>query len=189
MDEKIRKELEKLEDEHQIRIIRQDLPGDALQSARLVLAAKEQKWQEVEKLLEEGADPRICRYSDVGIELESALYYALTAEEFELAGKLFEAGDRLDDLRLDCEDPIKFSNRTLVFLIFQMRCGNNFFYDESKPLSECCRSSAFAQIEKLLPSASQDELDKSIEPTVHRYIHSKEPVYLDILEDLIEKGA
>ena len=188
MDEKSRKELEKLEDEHRIRIIRQDLRGDALQSARLVLAAKEKRWQEVEKLLEEGADPRICRYSDVGIELESALYYALTAEEFELAGKLFEAGDRLDDLRLD-PDFGSLPAQVLDFLAFEMRDGRNYFYDESKPLSECCRCSAFAQIEELLPSASQDELNKSIEPTVHRYIHSKVPVYLDILEDIVEKGA
>ncbi len=188
MDEKSRKELEKLEDEHRIRVIRQDLKGDALQSARLVLAAKEKRWQEVEKLLEEGADPRICRYSDVGIELESALYYALTAEEFELAGKLFEAGDRLDDLRLD-PDFGSLPAQVLDFLAFEMRDGRNFFYDESKPLSECCRCSAFAQIEELLPSASQDELNKSIEPTVHRYIHSKVPVYLDILEDIVEKGA
>ena len=188
MDEKIRKELEKLENEHRIRVIRQDLKGDALKSARLVLAAKEKRWQEVEKLLEEGADPRICRYSDVGIELESALYYALTAEEFELAGKLFEAGDRLDDLRLD-PDFGSLPAQVLDFLAFEMRDGRNYFRDESKSFSEYCRCSAFEQIEELLPSASQDELNKSIEFLVHNYVHSKISVHIEILEDLIERGA
>ena len=57
MDEKIRKELETIEMEHQIGVIRHDLPGDALQSARLVLAAKGKKWNEVKKLLDGGQTP------------------------------------------------------------------------------------------------------------------------------------
>ena len=188
MDEKIRKELERLEDEHDIRVIRQDLKGDALQSARLVDAALDKNWNEVEKLLEEGADPRICRWANAAGEIASALFFALESKQYELAGKLFKAGDRLDDLRLDT-DFGSVPAQVLDFLAFEMHNGNNYFYDESKPLSECCRCAAFKQIGELIDTASQDELDKSIEPTVHNYMHSKSSVHIEILEELIEKGA
>ena len=188
MDEKIRKELKKLEDEHSVRIIRQDLKGDALQSARLVDAAMDKKWNEVEKLLEEGADPRICRWANAAGEIASALFFALESKQYELASKLFKAGDRLDDLRLD-SDFGSVPAQVLDFLAFEMHNGNNYFYDENKPLSECCRCAAFKQIGELIDTASQDELDKSIEPTVHNYMHSKSSVHIEILEDLIDKGA
>ena len=169
MDEKFRKELERLEDEHDIRIIRQDLKGDALQSARLVLAAQEKKWQEVEKLLEEGADPRICRWATCDGLMASALFYAIESKQFELAFKLFKAGDRLEDLRLD-SDFGSVPAVALDFLAFEMRDGRNYFRDESKSFSECCRCSAFEQIDKLIDTASQDELNKSIEFLVRNYI-------------------
>ena len=188
MDEKSRKELETIEMEHQIGVIRQDLPGDALQSARLVDAALDKKLNEVEKLLEDGADPRICRWADAAGETASALYFALESKQYELASKLFKAGDRLDDLRLD-SDFGSVSAQVMDFLAFEARNGRNYFRDESKPLSECCRCSAFEQIGELIDTASQDELNKSIEPTVHNYIHSKSSVHIEILEDLIEKGA
>ena len=138
MDEKIRKELERLEDERAVRIIRQDLKGDALQSARLVDAAMDKKWNEVEKLLEEGADPRICRWANAAGETASALFFALESKQYELASKLFKAGDRLDDLRLD-PDFGSVPAQVLDFLAFEMRDGMNYFRDESKSFSECCR--------------------------------------------------
>ena len=188
MDEKISKELETLEMEHYIRIIRQDLHVDALQSARLVRAAQEKNWKEVEKLLEEGADPRICREATPDGNMVSALHYALAAKQYELAGKLYKAGDRLDDVRLDeYYEPVPAE--TLAFLAFEMHCGRNYFYDESKPLSECCRCAAFEQIDKLIETASQDELNKSIEPIFENYIHYKAPIYIQIMEELIARGA
>ena len=189
MDEKNRKELEHMEEEHGICVIRQDLKGDALKSARLIRAALDQKWQEVETLLEKGADPRICRSMNAAGEKVSALYCALESNQYELARKLFEAGDRLDDLRLSSSPFHRVRGDVLDFLAFEMRKGNNYFYDESKPLSECCRCAAFKQIGELIDTASQDELNKSIKPTVHNYIHSKSSVHIEILEDLIEKGA
>ena len=68
----ISKEMDTMEMENPIRQIREDLPGDAMQSAKLVLAAFEKKWEEVEKLLKNGADPRICRRGDA-YGVESAL--------------------------------------------------------------------------------------------------------------------
>lgn len=188
MNEKIRKELERLEDEHEIRVIRQDLKGDALQSARLIAAALDKKWNEVEKLLEEGADPRICRWATTDGMMASALFFAIESKQFDLAFKLFKAGDRLDDLRLN-PDFGSVSAEVLAFLAFEMRDGRNYFRDESKSFSECCRCAAFEQIDKLIDTASQDELNKSIEFMVHNYIYSKNPVHIEILEDLIERGA
>ena len=182
------RELEFITMEQRIQVTRQDLKGDPLLSAKLVLAARENRWRTAEKLLARGADPRICRFGDA-YGVESALYYALIAQKFAFARKLFDAGDRLDDLVTEDGAPIPAV--VLDVLAIEMRCGRNYFYDESKTLSECCRCSAFEQIEKLLPEASQEELDKCIEPTVRSWIRNfhNSPVYLDILEKLLARGA
>jgi hypothetical protein len=159
-----------------------------MQSAKLVLAAFEKKWSEVESLLEQGADPRICRRGDA-YGVESALYFALAEKQWNIAAKLYDAGDRLDDLVTECELPLPW--QVLDFLAAEMCCGRNYFLDESKTLSECCRCSAFKQIEKLMPNASQDELNKSIVPTVYAWIRYFRDVdaYLDILKGLKYYGA
>ncbi len=184
----ISKEMDVMEMENRIRQIREDLPGDAMQSAKLVLAAFEKKWSEVESLLEQGADPRICRRGDA-YGVESALYFALAEKQWNIAAKLYDAGDRLDDLITECEFPLPW--QVLDFLAEEMRCDRNYFLDESKTLSECCRCSAFKQIEKLMPTASQEELDKSIVLTVNAWIRYFRDVdaYLDILKGLKYYGA
>ena len=184
----ISKEMEVMEMENRIRQIREDLPGDAMQSAKLVLAAFEKKWSEVESLLEQGADPRICRRGDA-YGVESALYFALAEKQWNIAVKLYDAGDRLDDHVSELELPLPW--QVLDFLAGEMRRGRNYFLDESKTLSECCRCSAFKQIEKLMPNASQEELDKSIVPTVNAWIRYFRYVdaYLDILKGLKYYGA
>ena len=184
----ISKEMEVMEMENRIRQIREDLPGDAMLSAKLVLAAFEKKWSEVESLLEQGADPRICRRGDA-YGVESALYFALAEKQWNIAAKLYDAGDRLDDLITECEFPLPW--QVLDFLAEEMRCDRNYFLDESKTLSECCRCSAFKQIEKLMPDASQEELAKSILLTVYawrRYFNDT-AIYMDILKGLKNCGA
>ena len=184
----ISKEMEVMEMENGIGQIREDLPGDAMQSAKLVLAAFEKRWDEVENLLENGTDPRICRRGDA-YGVESALYFALAEKQWNIAVKLYDAGDRLDDHVSELELPLPW--QVLDFLAGEMRRGRNYFLDESKTLSECCRCSAFKQIEKLMPDASQEELDKSIVPTVNAWIRYFRYVddYLDILKGLKYYGA
>ena len=184
----ISKEMEVMEMENRIRQIREDLPKDAMQSAKLVLAAFEKRWDEVENLLENGADPRICRRGDA-YGVESALYFALAAKQWNIAAKLYDAGDRLDDLISECEFPLPW--QVLDFLAGEMRCGRNYFLDESKTLSECCRCSAFKQIEKLMPTASQEELDKSVFLTIEAWVQNfrKTDIYLAILKELLACGA
>lgn len=189
MGKNINEELERMSLEERIHVIREDLTGDALLSAKLVKAAFEEHWDEVEKLLFRGADPRICRFGDAGGR-ESALYFALLSKNFDMAEKLYDAGDRLDDLILEDRGDM-LPVEILDFLAFSMRIGRNYFLDESKNLPECCRCAALAQIGKLLPEASQEELDRSISPTVHSWIrHFKHPeVFNDILEELLARGA
>lgn len=188
MEKTISEQIEHMELEDRIHVIRQDLTGDPLLSGKLVKAALENQWEEVERLLSEGADPRICRRGDA-YGCESALYYALIAKRYDMAKKLYNAGDRLDDLIPEDEDVMP--TETLLFLAAAMRCGDNYFLDESKYLPECCRCSAFVQIEQLMPQASQSELNQSIAPTVHSWIrHFKNPeVHNQILEDLLARGA
>lgn len=182
------KEMDVMEMKNRIRQSREDLPGDVMQSAELVLAAFEKKWDEVTQLLDQGADPRICRRGDA-YGVESALYFALVDKQWNIAGRLYDAGDRLDDLIAECEYPLPW--QVLEFLSFEMRCGRNYFLDESRTLSECCRCSAFEQIKKLIPDASQEELDKSIALTVYSWFwyYNDTDLYLNIINDLIRHGA
>ena len=184
----ISKEMEVMGMEERIWQIREDLSGNVLLSAKLVKAAFEKNWKEVETLLSDGADPRICRRGDA-FGVESALYYALKDKRFDITEKLYAAGDRLDDLVSEDETPLPPT--VLDFLAFAMRNGCNYFYDESKTLSECCRCSAFEQIEKLMPSADKEELRKAFINTVYAWIRhfSQNKLYCAILNDLLSCGA
>ena len=184
----ISKEMEIMEMEHKIRITRRDLTGDLLSGAKLLKAAKEKNWQEVLMHLDNGADPRICRWGSV-YGVESSLYYALLDKQFDIAGKLYDAGDRLDDLVTESE--ISLPWEILDFLSREMHYGRNYFLDETKTLSECCRCSSFEQIECLIPSASQDELNKSVPLTIRAWMRNfhNTDIYLEILKDLFAYGA
>ena len=117
-------------------VVREDLKGDASLSGMLVTEAYYDRWPEVEELLEHGADPRICRRCE-GVGCESALYYALRAERFDMAEKLYKAGDRLDDLvvtEITRNHQETISAYTLTFLADCMKHGFNYFVDESKIL-------------------------------------------------------
>ena len=133
MEKTISEQIEHMELEDRIHVIRQDLTGDPLLSGKLVKAARENHWEEVEKLLSQGADPRICRSGDA-YGVESALFYAIIAKRFDMAEKLYKAGDRLDDLIPEDEGTIHLSTETLAFLASSMRNGDNYFLDESRSI-------------------------------------------------------
>lgn len=188
MEKFISNEMEKMGMEERIWQFREDLPGDVLLSAKLVKAAFEENFDEVEKLLSQGADPRICRRGDA-FGVESALYYALKAKRFDIAEKLYNAGDRLDDLVTENDEPL--DPVIMDFLAFVIADGTNYFYDATKPLSECCRCSNFKRIKELMPTADKEELRKAFINTVWegiRYFKNLE-VYEKILEDLLAYGA
>ena len=184
----ISKEMDTFGMENRVWQFREDLPGDVIQSAKLVLAAFEKQWDKVTSLLASGADPRICRRGDA-FGVESALYFALADKQWNIACMLYDAGDRLDDLVTEDESPLPW--QTLDFLAYEMHCGRNYFLDESRSFSECCRCSAFQRIQKLMPDASQEELDKSILLTVfawRRHFNDTD-VYVEILQGIKRHGG
>ena len=159
--------------------------GDVSLSAKLLAAADKQDWNSVTALLEQGADPRICRISD-GNTRESALFIALKAKQFKIAKALYNAGDRLDDL-LTGENTIPAD--TLQFLVWQSAIGRNYFIEEEKPLSECVRCGLWNQVSEKIGNASKEELDLSAMMIGYHLRQWNAESYLQILRDLKKLGA
>ncbi|MBQ9337251.1 MAG: hypothetical protein IJS14_08155 [Lentisphaeria bacterium] len=167
--------------------VRYDLEkGDVMLSARLVDAAAHGRWPEVTRLLSDGADPRICRHSD-GVTCESALYFAIKAKEFDIAHALFEAGDRLDDLRASEFDTLPAES--VNFLARASAYGDNFFVEDGKPISECIRCGLWAQTREALDHASRKELNLSVEMIGLHFRAWNAPEYLALLDELRAHGA
>ena len=188
MEHEYGSEMERIEMEERIHVMRDDLSGDAPLSAELVKAARDGNWAEAEKLLDGGADPRLCRCGDA-YGVESALFYAIRGGQYDLARELYEAGDRLDDLIVESSE--KMLSEAIAFLAHEMREGRNYFYDADKPLSECCRCSDFSRIGQLIGSATPEELNKSAVQTVRSWIYNfrRTERYAALLEDLRSRGA
>ena len=157
---------------------------DVQLSAKLLEAADKEDWDRVTALLEQGADPRICRISD-GNTRESALFIALRAKNFELAKALYKAGDRLDDLLTDVSIPAD----ALQFLVWAAADGYNYFKEEEKPLSECVRCGLWGQISEKMENASKEELDLTAAMIGLHLMGWNAKPYLLILQDLKEQGA
>ena len=159
---------------------------DVALSAKLVAAAVQGDWPLAASLLEQKADPRICRHTD-GMSCESALYLALKAEQFSLAAALYDAGDRLDDLRV--EENAMFPAEALDFLSRAAAHGEDYFCEDGKPLSECVRCGLWAQTQVELETAPQAELDLAVEMIAIHLRKWNADVYLEILTDLKARGA
>ena len=170
-----------------IEALRYDLEqGNVLLSARLVDAAAHGRWPEVRQLLADGADPRICRYT-AGRRCKSALYFALKAEEFDLAETLLKAGDRLDDLRVEKHDAL--SGAAVNFLVRARANGIDPFMEKDKPLSECIRCGLWAQTREAMKTASRKEVNLSVE-MICLYLRPVNAVrYLQLLDQLKSCGA
>ena len=84
-------------------IVREDLNSDPWLSLNLLEAAENKDWQRVETLLEQGADPRICRSTDNDC-VESALVMALAARRYDIAKKLYGVESYIKTSNLDRKD-------------------------------------------------------------------------------------
>lgn len=170
-----------------IEAVRYDLEQEnVVLSARLVDAAAHGCWPEVRRLLMNGADPRICRYTGGG-RCESALYFALKAEKFDAAYELLKAGDRLDDLRAGEHDAL--SGASVNFLVRALSNGVNPFAEKEKPLSECIRCGLWAQAREAMKTASRKELNLSVE-MIFLYLQPWNAArYLQFLDELKARGA
>lgn len=183
-------------------IVREDLDGDPLLSLNLLEAAEDKDWQRVEALLEQGADPRICRSTDNNC-VESALVMALAARRYDIAKKLYDAGDRLDDHEgfTDAE----WDGEIIDFFASEMRRGRNYFLDDSKSFDELCRTSNFARINEILHTAEKvlesgnnadrhilgADLNSGFIELIHTAIqHPREIAeYIPTLEKMLDYGA
>ena len=116
------------------------------------------RWDVVLKLVEFGVKPGKVRHTDVADNL-SALGLALEAGEYEVAEKLYEAGDRLDDYCRHEGPDVKFS--PLALIAVWRRSGRDLFYNERASLSECCRKGLLLQAKSLLANSSLKELDRA----------------------------
>ena len=170
-----------------IEAVRYDLEQeDVMLSARLVDAAAHGRWPEVMLLLQNGADPRICRHTGEG-RCESALYFALKAEKFDVADALLKAGDRLDDLRVSGNDALP--GKAVNFLVHAEANGNHVFAEKDKPLSECIRCGLWAQSHAAIKNASRKELNLSVEMIALYLQPWNAPEYLQLLGELQARGA
>ena len=131
-------------------------------------AAQDNDWKKVDNILaEKNADMSGTRSCD-GPNVISALAMALESGEFEIAKKLYDAGDRLDDYhREDTEGGTV--GAVLSFLAMMHSKGYDFFQDDSLTFAECCKKGLLLQAEKLLPDASQSELDRALKAIVQNF--------------------
>lgn len=131
-------------------------------------AAQNNEWEKADNILaEKNVNMSSARFCD-GPNVISALAMALEAGEFEIAKKLYDAGDRLDDYhREDTEGGTV--GAVLSFLAMMHSKGYNFFQDDSLTFAECCKKGLLIQAEKLLPDVSQSELDRALKAVVQNF--------------------
>lgn len=131
-------------------------------------AAQNDEWEKADKILaEKNVNMSSARSCD-GPNVISALAMALEAGEFEIAKKLYDAGDRLDDYhREDTEGGTV--GAVLSFLAMMHSKGYNFFQDDSLTFYKCCSKWLLFQAEKLLPDASQSSLDLALKAIVQNF--------------------
>jgi hypothetical protein len=142
----------------EIAIVRYEHVPKTTAEELFIEAMLEKRWDVVLKLVEFGLKPGKVRHSDVADNL-SALGLALEAGEYEVAEKLYEAGDRLDDYCRHRGPEMKFT--PLALLAVWRRSGRDLFCDGRASLPECCRKGLLLQAEPLLAAASDKELDRA----------------------------
>ena len=131
-------------------------------------AAQNNDWEKADNILaEKNVNMSSARSCD-GPNVISALAMALEAGEFEIAKKLYDAGDRLDDYhREDTEGGTV--GAVLSFLAMMHSKGYDFFQDDSLTFYKCCSKGLLFQAEKLLPDASQSSLDRALKAIVQNF--------------------
>ena len=148
------------------------------------------RWDVVLKLVESGVEPGKIRHTDVS-DCLSALGLALEAGEYEVAEKLYEAGDRLDDYSHHVGNDLKPSLLTALSLF--RRSGCDLFCDDHATLSECCAKGLLLQAEPLLDSATRKELDRALPELLNGFLRAAQAFgyarVADFMRKIIDRGA
>lgn len=139
-------------------------------------AASAGNWQEVEKLLETGADVKTCNLFG-----QNALYFALIDGKFDIAAALYDAGARLDELSGN-------GHSVLTEIAELRRTGRDVFASLNKSLSQLCRNGSYKEAEKNLDSATPEDCCDSINELIRngKYLPEEN---LALAEKLFQRGG
>ena len=155
-----------------------------------VEAMLENRWDVVLKLVEFGVEPGKIRYTDVSDHL-SALGLALEAGEYEVAEKLYEAGDRLDDYSHHVGKGMRPSLLTALSLF--RRSGCDLFCDNHATLPDCCAKGLLLQAKPLLESATRKELDRALPAMLDGFLRAAQAFgyarVADFMQKIIDRGG
>ena len=155
-----------------------------------VEAMLENRWDVVLKLVEFGVEPGKIRHTDVSNCL-SALGLALEAGEYEVAEKLYEAGDRLDDYSNHVGKDLKPSLLTALSLF--RRSGCDLFRDDHATLADCCAKGLLLQADPLLDRATRKELDRALSALLDGFLRAAQAFgyaeVADFMHKIIDRGG
>lgn len=159
-------------------------------------AAEKRDWNKVRTLLDAecpaGQAPEEAVIPNGG---RTALYFALIAGEFEIASRLYERGERLDEPLQNCGGELEENNSVPGYLILQFLShessyGRNYFVNETRTLAECCRHALLHQAENRLPSAAASELADALFEFPQGFIKQKSTkLMLAFLHKLLDRDA
>ena len=148
------------------------------------------RWDVVLKLVEFGYKPGGIRHTDVADNL-SALGLALETGEYEVAEKLYEAGDRLDDYNHLVGKDMKPSLLTALSLF--RRSGCDLFCDDRATLADCCAKGLLLQAEPLLDSATRRELDQALSALLDGFLCAAQAfgyaAVADFMRKIVDRGG
>ena len=148
------------------------------------------RWNVVLKLVEFGFEPGEIRHTD-GLDCLSALGLALEAGEYEVAEKLYEAGDRLDDYNNLVGKDMKPS--LLTALAQFRRGGDDLFRDEHATLADCCAKGLLYQAAPLLETATRKDLDRALPALLDVFLRAAQTFgyaeVADFMQKIVDRGG
>jgi hypothetical protein len=152
--------------------------NDILNITPATAAASSGNWQEVEKLLAEGADLKSCNLFG-----QNALYFALIDGKFDLAAALYDAGARLDELAGNGND-----HSILTDIAELRRTGRDIFSSSEKSLVQLCGNGSYKEAEKRIPDATAADCSAALDELIRNGKYLPED-NLALAEKLFQHGG
>ena len=143
-----------------------------------IAAASTGDWQEVEKLLAEGADVKSCNLFG-----QNALYFALIDGKFDIAAALYDAGARLDELAGNGN-----GHSVLTTIAELRRTGRDIFSSPDKSLAQLCGNGSYKKAEKRIPDATPADCSAALDELIRngKYLPEEN---LALAEKLFQHGG
>ncbi len=151
---------------------------DGLGNTPITAAAACGNWDEVRKLLRQGADVRTCNCFG-----QNALYFTMADGEYDLSMELFDAGARLDELAV-----VESGSNSLAAAAELRRTGRDVFDPIDKSVANLCRTGAYEMAEARLDTASPEECSRALDELVRNGKYRPE-INLSLAEKLFQRGG